>query len=75
MFTASNQNNVCCTLNNWCICINISCGPEEGALQTWVRSEILGDQLLRVYEGPNKLGRAAAVFLQPPFLGTPIGPV
>ena len=23
----SNQNNVYSTLNNWCTCINISCGP------------------------------------------------
>ena len=27
MFTVSNQNNVYGILNNWCICINISCGP------------------------------------------------
>ena len=26
MFTVSNQNNVHSILNNWCICINISCG-------------------------------------------------
>ena len=26
MFTVSNQNNVYSILNNWCICINISCG-------------------------------------------------
>ena len=30
MFTVSNQNNVDCILNNWCICINISCGPRLG---------------------------------------------
>ena len=27
MFTVSNQNNVYCNLNDWCKCINISCGP------------------------------------------------
>ena len=26
MFTVSSENNVYCILNNWCICINISCG-------------------------------------------------
>ena len=28
MFTASNQNKVYCILNNWRICINVSCGNE-----------------------------------------------
>ena len=26
MFTVSDQTNVYCILNNWCICIDISCG-------------------------------------------------
>ena len=29
MFAVSNQNDVHCVLSNWCICINLSCGPRR----------------------------------------------
>ena len=32
MFTVSNQNNVYSILNNWCMCINISCGRRRCAV-------------------------------------------
>ena len=32
MFTVSNQNSAYCILNDWCICINMSCGVLEAPI-------------------------------------------
>ena len=64
MFTVSNQTNVYCILNNWCICIHISCGLCQPWNKQLAEVTVSVNKTLLLHE-PLPCNPAAETALQP----------